>query len=100
MKMPTKIKDLLKLVDKFIELKIDAIKFENKYEKLYNELLFKDLFEKIDRDLDEFLADVHAEVNFFEPNKESRQEHSSYLDEKQLRKNITKLYKKLKTLLK
>ena len=100
MKIPVKIINLLSLIEKFLELKINAVEFEKKYEELYNRLLFKDSFEKIDRDLDEFLADVHAEVIFFEPNEEYRKEHSSYLDEKQLRTNVSKLYKKLKTLLK
>jgi len=100
MKIPKKIKTLLKLVEKFLELKMNAIEFEKKYEKLYSELLFKNSFEEINNNFNDFLADVHAEINYFEPNEEYRKEHSSYLDEKQLRKRVTKLYKKLRSSLK
>lgn len=96
MEIPKKIKALLNLVEAFLEFKIKAIEFEKKYEKLYNELLSKDSLNKINNDLNDFLADVHADINYFEPNEEYRKEHSSYLDEDKIRKNVTILYKKFK----
>lgn len=103
MNVNKKIEELEKIVHDFVHSLINAKDFVDMYEKLYEKLFLKK--EKkpstiIEENVFSIFDDIHAEVNYYEPNKKYRKEHSSYFDEKKLRKNVTKLYKKLKSLLK
>lgn len=94
-----KIEELLKIIEKFINYKIDTIEFKEIYENKYEELFLineKAAINYIGEKMAYLFDDIHTEINFFEPYEKLRKEHKNYIDEKQLLNNVKIVYNKIK----
>ena len=86
------------LIKEFLSKKIDVNYFIKNFEVYYANLFLKDekkTVHMLGGYLSSLFDDIHAEVNFFVSDKESRKEHKNYLNEDGLRKSVRKIYLKI-----